>query len=258
MPIDLSSDPAPDLASVDLDYERFRQLARNTHLSVHERIGFPDHYRDGLEATIFADIRTKLPALDQKEKVIVDIGPGCAGLPRLLMELCAKQGHRLVLVDSPEMLEQLPDGADVEKVAGRFPGNIEAVRTAAGGSADAILCYSVLQYMFVDTNLFDAVDQMGALLHPGGRALVGDIPNNSKRRRFFGSETGRAFHREFMKTDKDPVVTFLEPDFNKINDAVLSSLVARAQEAGWNAYVVPQARELPFSNRRDDLIMERP
>jgi hypothetical protein len=88
--------------------------------------------------------------------------------------------------------------------------------------------------------------------------LIGDIPNNSKRRRFFGSETGRAFHREFMKTDKDPVVTFLEPDFNKINDAVLNSLVARAQEAGWNAYVVPQARELPFSNRRDDLIVERP
>jgi len=257
MPIDLSSDPAPDLASVDLDYERFRQLARNAHLSAHERIGFPDHYRDGLEAKIFADIRSKLPALDQKEKVIVDIGPGCAGLPRLLMDLCARQGHRLVVVDSPEMLDQLPDGSHVEKIPGRFPDNVEALQTAIGGFADAILCYSVLHYMFVDTNLFDVIDRMGALLRPGGRVLIGDIPNNSKRRRFFGSETGRAFHREFMKTDKDPVVTFLEPDFKKINDAVLSSLVARAQEAGWNGYIVPQARELPFSNRRDDLIIER-
>jgi hypothetical protein len=257
MPIDLSSDPAPDLALVDLDYEGFRQLARNTHLSAHERIGFPDHYRDGLEAAIFGDIRAKLPAIDQKEKVIVDIGPGCAGLPYLLMELCARQGHRLVLVDSPEMLEQLPDGPDVEKIAGRFPDNVEAVRTATGGFADAVLCYSVLQYMFVDTNLFDAIDRMGALLRPGGRALIGDIPNSSKRRRFFGSETGRAFHREFMQTDKDPTVTFLEPDFNKINDAVLNGLVQRAHEAGWNAYVVPQAGDLPFSNRRDDLIIER-
>jgi len=258
MASNLRSDASVDLATVELDYERFRELAQNKNLSAHERIGFPDNYREGFERDIFADICSKLPALEHSGKVIVDIGPGCSGLPRLLSALCAKNGNRLVLVDSAEMLDQLPDEDNVSKVVGSFPGNAERIIDAVGQKADAILCYSVLHYMYVDTNMFDVVDALGSLLADGGRALVGDIPNASKRRRFFSSPSGRAFHREFMKTDEDPVVGHLEIDRGKINDAVIAGLIARSQEAGWNAYLMPQAPGLPFANRRDDLIIEHP
>src|SRR5438445_13693360 len=88
-----AADPAPesgiDLATIELDYEGFRRLAGDERLSDHEKIGFPPAYRDGFEAAIFADILSKLPRLTEAEGLrVVDIGPGCAGLPRMLIDLC--------------------------------------------------------------------------------------------------------------------------------------------------------------------------
>lgn len=257
---DLSRARTVDLANVDLDYEGFRALARNPHLSAHEKIGFPDTYREGFEQAILADILAKLPRLASDEALtVVDIGPGCAGLPKMLIELCRERRHRLVLVDSPEMLAMLPDVEGVTvKREGLFPDNRAAVLAAAGGGADAVLCYSVLHYIFQDTNLFDFADALVELMAAGGRTLVGDIPNASKRRRFFASEAGQRFHRDFTGSSEPMPVTFNEPVPGKIDDAVLLGLMMRAQAAGCDAYLVPQGEALPMANRRDDLILARP
>jgi hypothetical protein len=248
-----------DLAAVDLNYESFRALAQNPHLSRHERIGFPDSYREGFEVAIFADIVVKLPMLMQGEGLtVVDIGPGCANLPRMLIELCAYQRHRIVLVDSQEMLMQLPDiDGTTTKIAGRFPSNLERVFEASGG-ADILLCYSVLHYLYVDANPFDVMDAAMTLLSPGGSALFGDIPNASKRRRFFASTEGKAFHRQFTGTDADPEIPDNRPFRGKIDDAVLAGCIARAQAAGCDAYLLPQPSTLPMANRRDDLLLHKP
>jgi hypothetical protein len=257
---DLAASPSLDMARLDLGFEDFRRLAVNPHLSPQERIGFPPTYRDGHEAGILRDILTKLPRLVTEEGLrLVDIGPGCAGLPRLLIDLCRERGHRLVLVDSEEMLAQLPDVAGVTvKCAGPYPGNKDPVAEAAGGGADAILCYSVLHYIYVDYNLFDFVDAAVALLAPQGRALIGDIPNVSKRRRFFASETGRRFHQAFTGASEPPRVEFNVPSPGKIDDAVLMGLMQRAQLAGCDAWLVPQSADLPMANRRDDLLLGKP
>ena len=97
-----------------------------------------------------------------------------------------------------------------------------------------------------------------ALLAPQGRALISDIPNLSKRRRFFASETGRRFHREFSGSTEPLIVPFNEPSPGKIDDAVLMGLMQRAQLAGCDAYLMPQAADLPMANRRDDLIIGKP
>jgi hypothetical protein len=254
------NDVAPlDLATIELSYEGFRRLAADTRLSAHEKIGFPDAYRDGFEAKILADILGKLPALAQAEGLsVVDIGPGCAGLPRKLIELCRERRHRIVLVDSPEMLDQLPDIAGVTvKCPGMFPRNAADVTQALGGQADALICYSVLHYIYVDCNLFDFIDATVALLAPGGRALIGDIPNHSKRRRFFATEQGQRFHREFSGST-EPYVVPPGPAPGKIDDAVLTGLIQRAQAAGFDAYLMPQAADLPMANRRDDLLIVSP
>lgn len=257
---DLSQAEVVDFASVELDYEGFRQLARNGNLDAHGRIGFPTAYREPYEEAIFADIIGKLPRLTEAERLTVaDIGPGCANLPRMLIDLCAQRGHQLLLVDSEEMLAQLPDVDGVTiKLAGPFPTTAPQIAAGAPGGLDALLCYSVLHYMYVETNLFDVVDAAVGLLAPRGRALLGDIPNQSKRLRFFASPTGKLFHRAFTGRDEDPPVSFNAPAPGKIDDGVLAGLIQRAQAAGCDAYLLPQAAGLPMANRRDDLLISKP
>ncbi|MGU3480041.1 SAM-dependent methyltransferase [Methylobacterium sp. D48H] len=244
-----------DLAKVDLTFEGFRALAQNPHLTANERIGFPETYRKGFEEAILRDITAKLPALNETNATIVDIGPGCAGLPHLLIDLCRKRNHRLFLVDSAEMLAQLPDVDDVTvKIPGAFPAIQNSIRDTLG-RADIVLCYSVFHYVYVEGNPFTFLDSVVELLADGGRALIGDIPNISKRRRFFASETGRRFHKTFTGTETEPDVRYNEPSPGKIDDAVLTGLIQRAQAAGADAYVMPQAPDLPMANRREDLLI---
>jgi hypothetical protein len=255
---DLASAPTVDLASVDLDYEAFRRLSQNPHLSANERIGFPDAYRVGFDDHILADIGSKLPRLmASHQATVLDVGPGCASLAHRLIDRCAEQRHQLHLMDSPEMLSQLPDGEAVTKHAGMFPRDFDMIAPLVD-KVDLLICYSVFHYVFVEANPFTFMDRCLALLAPGGRALIGDIPNLSKRRRFFASAAGREYHRTFTNTETTPAIPLFEAATSKIDDAVLAGLVGRAHAAGCDAYVVPQSPELPMANRRDDLVLIKP
>ena len=59
-------------------------------------------------------------------------------------------------------------------------------------------------------------------------------------------------------SDEDPNVDFNTPARGKIDDAVLSGMILRAQGGGCDAYLTPQGAELPMANRRDDLLICRP
>jgi hypothetical protein len=253
--IDLARDADIDFAAVPLGYEAFRRLAVNPNLSEHGRIGFPDAYREGREADIFRDIRAKLPQLDGQDTDVLDIGPGCAGLPRRLIAHCARQGHRLHLMDSPEMLARLPDAPHVTRIAGAFPACLDAL---AGRRFGAVLCYSVLHYLLPEAGPFAVVDAAVAALAPGGRALFGDVPNQSRRRRFFASTAGREFHRAFSGRDDAPDLRAGAATRGAIDDRVLRAMMRRAQQGGCDAYLLPQPATLPMANRRDDLLIARP
>jgi SAM-dependent methyltransferase len=248
----------PDRRFAELTFDDFRRLATDTSLSPYERIGFPDEYRAGHERAIFDDIAAKLPPLaGRREQVVLDIGPGCSELPAMVRRRCEEQGHTLLLVDSPEMLAHHPDGPGVRKFSGRFP-HVPDLIDEFEGSVDAIVAYSVLHYVFPAESVHAFLDSALRLLAHGGHMLIGDIPNVSKRRRFFSSPAGREYHRAFTGSNEPPEVTFnaIEPD--KIDDAVLLGLVARARAAGFDAHLVPQADALPMANRREDLLVERP
>lgn len=240
-----------------IGFDDFRRFAQDGSMSKYERIGFPDSYREGYEAAIFADIRAKLTKLDQDGCRVVDIGPGCSDLPKMLIDLCAAKGHRLTLIDSQEMLNLLDDAPFIEKLGAMYPQCPDWIAGQAG-TVDAILCYSMLHYVFVDVSFFRFLDASLSLLAPGGQMLIGDIPNVSKRKRFFASETGVRFHKDYMKTDEAPVVEFNKVEFDQIDDAVVMSLVQRARAQGFDAYVVPQNPALPMANRREDILIVRP
>lgn len=239
-----------------LTFDDFRALATDASLSPSERIGFPDSYRAGAEEAIAADIVDKLPALAQRGSRFLDIGPGCSRLPVLLLDLCARNEGHAVLVDSPEMLAHLPDGPNVEKVFGCFPETAR-LPEGSGESFDAILAYSVLQYVFADGDVFEFLDRAIELLARGGAMLIGDIPNYSKRARFLSSPAGVEFHKALMSTDEPPEVSWEVPP-DKIDDAVVLSLAARARAAGCDAYIIPLRPDLPLANRREDLLIQRP
>lgn len=250
---------ADDRRFAELTFDDFRRLATDPTLSRYERIGFPDDYREGHEPAIYADIASKLPALEHRRgQVVLDIGPGCSQLPMLVREQCEQQGHSLLLVDSPEMLAHHPDGDRVCKFSGRFPEDLPHLGEEFAGRVDVILAYSVLHYVFPRGSVHTFLDEAMQLLSHGGHMLIGDLPNASKRKRFFSSPAGREHHRAFTGSDEPPQVTFNVVESERMDDAVLLSLVARARAAGFEAHLLPQADSLPMANRREDLLVYRP
>ena len=241
-----------------LNFESFRQLASDESLSQYEQIGFPDSYRKGFEEIIFTDILAKLPSLLLEKKRVLDIGPGCSGLPNFLINICRENDHEIWLIDSQEMLDHISDASFIYKYPGLYPTDCHGFIESMRGTLDVILAYSVLHYVLIDTAFFRFLDSSISLLAPGGLFLIGDIPNISKRKRFFSSETGIRFHQQFMQTTDCPVIEFNRIEEDPIDDAVIFSILQRARMAGFDAYVLPQNPALPMSNRREDILIIRP
>jgi len=238
-------------------YEDFKKLATNDNFSVYEKIGFPNRYRMEFESQIFRDISTKLTKLSQPKAKILDIGPGVSELPKFLIDLAVANDSQIFLLDSLEMLNQLPSNTNVTKIPGRFP-EIVTSSDVKKQEFDAILMYSVIQYIAFESSLLSSIDVALDLLAPGGQFLIGDIPNLSMRKRFFSSDSGVRFHQEFMKTSEKPLVDLYDYPKNSLDDSVIFSILLRARNRGFHAYCLPQAVQLPFSNRREDILIERP
>lgn len=253
--LDMGETKHQDFASIG--FEDFRRMALDSSLSAHEKAGFPNSYREGKEEAIFADIKSKLPSLDASGKTVLDIGPGCSGLSLMLVDLCRQNDHSLILVDSNEMLAQLPEWPSVRKIAGYYP-HCPDLADEFREKVDVILTYSVFHYIFAESNVWDFLDESLALLSHGGEMLIGDVPNVSKRKRFFSSPAGVKFHQEFMQTQEAPLVVFNQIETGKIDDTVILSILMRARQQGFDAHVLPQQEELPMANRREDIFIRRP
>jgi hypothetical protein len=242
----------------DITFESFRKRALDESLNRHEKVGFPTSYREGKESRIFEDIVSKLTNLNKKNRVVMDIGPGCSGIPFMLIELCRKNGHSLILVDSDEMLSHLPDEPFITKVQGYYPGQCGELFEKHAKGIDAILAYSMFPCVFVESNPFDFIDKSLGLLADNGEMLIGDIANISKKKRFLSSANGIRFHQELMETEEVPTVEFNTLEFGKVDDAVMLSLLLRCRSFGFDAYLLPQPDDLPLANRREDILIKKP
>ena len=239
----------------NLTYELFKDLARDQSLSKAEKIGFYDSLRTGQSAAILADLKTKIPALKEEKRMVIDIGCGCGELLEALSDLAAEQKHQLVLNDSSEMLANVADKPYQKKIAGKFPSESLAALKDEVGQADVILVYSVFHYVFQEGQQQPFIEALLALLAPGGQLLIGDIPNVSMRNRFFSSEAGLKFHAKNTGSSEPPV---LAHEQGEINDQTLLDIIKTCRKQGYHAYIVPQGAELPMANRREDLLIIRP
>jgi hypothetical protein len=234
-----------------LRFDDFQRMARDPSLTANERSGFPESYRAGTEEAIVDDIVAKLPALAGENATVVDIGCGATPLTLALIELCRERRHQLLLIDGGDVLAQLPEGSAATKLAGRFP-DLKEIEADWTGRCDAIIAYSVMQLVFVEASIFGFLDAALEMLRSGGRILLADLPNQSMRRRFLASAKGQAFHREYMQTHEPPDLPWPALPTPELDDASVLALL------GYHAWLMPQAPQLPMSNRREDLVIERP
>ena len=176
-------------------YEAFRRRAGDDRLSDNQKAGFPDAFRAGRSAAILADIAAKLPALSRPGAAVLDIGPGCGELARHIIEATGLTNQALTMIDGPEILAQLPRAGHVRNIEGPFPACLSRFAPSPG-PFDAILVYSVVQYVFAEGNLFGFIDAVLDLLAEDGALLLGDIPNASMRKRFLASPSGERHHAQ--------------------------------------------------------------
>ncbi|MFY7789026.1 MAG: hypothetical protein ACOVQA_14260 [Thermoflexibacteraceae bacterium] len=237
-------------------YKDFEHFANNPALTKYEKIGFPNSYREGKDAAIFQDILAKIPLLHKKKIKIVDIGIGCSDLAAFLVAWCKENEQELFAVDSAAMLQHLPDENFIHKIAGYYPDTFTALESEVG-KIDVIICYSVFHYVFSEGNVYDFLDKTVSLMKDGGSYfLLGDIPNESKRKRFFSTSTGVHYHQEFMQTTTLPEVNNF-PELGKIDDGILLGIMQRYRNLGYEAFVLPQNPMLPLYNRREDILIQK-
>lgn len=217
-------------------YEAFRQRATAEGLSGNEKSGFPDALRTGQSEAILADIDAKLPAFARPGARILDIGIGCSDLSRAIVSRAIQERQHLCVIDSPEVLREISDGPTVAKIAGPFP---QCLAKETLGPFDAILAYSVVQYVFLEANLSHFVDSALLMLEEiSGALLIGDIPNGSMRKRFFDSKAGQLHHSEHYPGHPLPEFRFNTLEPRQIDDSIVLGI--------WRARVRPGFRPSYF------------
>jgi cyclopropane fatty-acyl-phospholipid synthase-like methyltransferase len=238
---------------MELTFDDFKKRARDTTLSKWEKIGFPDEYRKDTEYLIFQDIILK--ANLEKANSVLDIGCGCSGLVEHFIDFSRLKGQSLFLVDSDEMLTNISrrqDMSNVKFIPGLFP-DPSVLFELRSSTFDSIIVYSVIQYVFIYQSIFSFIHSCVELLNPGGYLLVGDIPNFQSRQRFLATPKGQAFLNEGAQSVSS--VKISHEDYERIDDSVVLAILLRFRSFGCETYLLPQANGLPFSNRREDILI---
>lgn len=215
-------------------------------------------FQGDAERRMLADVMTKLAIEPHHRLLDFGCGPGTLAIP-----LSFVSGH-VTAVDQAASIERAQTrfkDASINWVVGGFPG----VRLE--GEFDRIVVYSVLQYLPSVELLLDFIDFGVSLLAPGGRMMIGEMPNTDKRARFESSPAGRAFAAEWEEMKKawpqkrlDDYIAINETmdKLNVFNDEVIYAMMLRANARGAHAYLAPQPADLPYGHTRDDMIIVKP
>jgi len=210
-------------------------------------------YQKQAEKNILADVLSKLQLSSSDSVLDIGCGPGNLLIPLSFF------AHDITGIDHPTCVERLS-----ERLSGSSNVNV-----AAGNFLDLrvdkkftkILCYSVLQHLENRDQLFQFIDKALALLLPGGRALFGDVPNESAKKRFINSDEGQIFKQQWaqaieaMEGVQAERVYLERVKSLNFDDALVLEILRRYRSRGFHAYVLSQSSDLPFGNRREDILI---
>ena len=216
--------------------------------------------QESAETRIPIDVAAKLELA--KSDRLLEIGCGAGGL---LIPLSAHVSDGTG-VDHPNLLDLMSQRAGYSNIHA-VPGNFLDVEL--DGPFDKILIYSVLHCLEDLDQLHRFMDKALALLKPGGRMLLGDIPNRDLKKRFLASESGKQFEaawRQAMETSGEissDAHQFLAENAATLrtlsfDDNSIAHLVSWLRGRGTNAYWVRQPVDLPFGHTREDVVVLKP
>ncbi len=128
---------------------------------------------------------------------------------------------------------------------------------------DKIIIYSVLHVLKNKKEAYFAINKALKLLNPGGKILIGDLPNISLKNKFTSSKSGKLFLKNWnknKKTKKDIEAQNMlvkDPNCNLIiNDLFIINLVSYLRKKGLSVFILPQNKDLPFGHTREDIVIE--
>lgn len=215
------------------------------------------HAQKDAEQYVSIDVIQKL--VPDAHDSFLDIG---CGLGLNLIPISARVS-RAAGCDHPNVINRLkqqsPD-LNADLIGGDF-FEIEFTRPYS-----KVLAYSVLPSLPDLYTVKAFIDKTLALLEPAGRALLGDLANIDKKKRFLKSERGVAFQKEWevLSSDyrkQDDISAFLvEADKRAviIDDNTILDLIMHIRKQGFHAYMVDQPQKLPFGNTREDILILGP
>ncbi len=206
------------------------------------------------EKAIVNDLIKKL-ALDGHDHLI-EIGCGTGNLLIPMSFLVEKATG----IDHPNCIEKLTSRS--------MPENLNLVgfdflkwTNEANDSYDKVVIYSVLHCLKDPTQVFQFVDKALALLAPGGRLLLGDIPNTDLKARFTGSQEGQAFALQWQDqlANSETAEVPFEQTFTTVefNDDLVLDLLRHIRAQGYEAHLFPQPAHLPFGHTREDILVRK-
>lgn len=213
--------------------------------------------QEGAKRKIFGDIARKLDL--KPDDSVLEIGCGVGDL-LIPLSFFVKD---ITGVDHEACLEQLRARFRKSKNIHFIPGNFFDV--SIRNRYDKILCYSVLQYLEDEKEVFRFIDKALGLLVPEGMALFGDIPNVSTKKRFTESQRGRKFDKKWqrlVKKEKNSLKNKISLSADKkmieFDDDLMVAVLQRFRKKGYHAYISSQPSDLPFGNTREDIIIIKP
>jgi SAM-dependent methyltransferase len=232
-------------------FENYRRVAAQEGIDDTEVAG-RFRFQGDAERLIVGDLLGKLRPGPEHTLLEIGCGPG-----NLLVPLSAHV-RACVGIDNDAALARLarrvPPGRQVEGIAGDFMSIALAARRF-----DRVLIYSVMQYLDDAETAWKFIARALSLVAPGGRLLVGDLPNQSKKRRYAESASGRAgvqsWRAQVDSAGPHPLDTQPRDDaLLDIDDDLVLSWMAAGRKLGFETYLLEQPPELPFGNSREDLL----
>jgi len=160
-------------------------------------------------------------------------------------------------IDHPNCIEALKKRINSDNI-NLIEGNFIDIDEEEIGKFDKILIYSVLHYLSDEQEVMFFIKKSLSLVNPGGKLLLGDLPNVSRKKRFINSEFGKEFDKNWKIQNIDQSSGHFTKDHKNIifNDALILSIISKIRDMGHHAYILPQPSFLPCGYTREDILIE--
>lgn len=240
-------------------FESYGALAENIDNDI--IISGRNNFQKDSVSHIIDDVTRKLQL--QKTDRLLEIG---CNIGLLLTPLSQTVAH-VTGIDHSNLIAKLHAkgvGDNVDLIAGSWP------EASSDQKFDCILVYSVIHCLpsraFSLKFIVSAIDALTS----GGRLLIGDLPNEDMRNRFMNSSTGHKVAEAYNKQrDEDVQNAEVSEHYqirNKVwpkdvnvfvDDQYVFDVLSLARNKGFDAFVYPQSKDLPFGYSREDILITR-